>query len=95
VDDQALLGARGVRISMSGKGNCHDTPMFESFFKTIKSELRWSIAPYIVAELLSRVRHVPDEHAAMVFLVVVPAKGDDLFLVHHPAVSLDQDLRAK
>jgi len=28
-------------ISMSGKGNCYDNAMVETFFKTFKSELIW------------------------------------------------------
>jgi transposase InsO family protein len=31
----------GVRISMSGKGNCDDNAMVETFFKTLTSELVW------------------------------------------------------
>ena len=44
VDYQAMLRARSIRISMSGKGNCYDNSMVESFFKTIKSELLWPVA---------------------------------------------------
>ncbi len=29
----------GVLISMSGKGNCFDNSMVETFFKTLKTEL--------------------------------------------------------
>jgi transposase InsO family protein len=29
---------------MSGRGNCHDNSMVETFFKTIKSELIWPVA---------------------------------------------------
>ena len=38
---QAELGKHGVLISMSGKGNCYDNAMVETFFKTLKSELVW------------------------------------------------------
>ena len=31
----------GIRISMSGKGNCYDNAVVETFFKTLKSELVW------------------------------------------------------
>ncbi len=31
----------GLRISMSGKGNCYGNAMAETFFKTLKSELVW------------------------------------------------------
>jgi transposase InsO family protein len=39
VDYQALLRRRAILISMSGRGNCSDDSMVETFFKTIKSEL--------------------------------------------------------
>lgn len=38
---QALLRRKGIVISMSGKGNCYDNAMVETFFKTLKSELIW------------------------------------------------------
>jgi len=38
---QSLLKPRGVIASMSGKGNCYDNAMVETFFKTLKSELVW------------------------------------------------------
>ena len=38
VDYQALLRARGIRISMSGKGNCYDNAPMESFWGTLKTE---------------------------------------------------------
>ena len=41
IDYQAELRRHGVTISMSGKGNCYDNAMVETFFKTIKSELVW------------------------------------------------------
>ncbi len=31
----------GATVSMSGKGNCYDNAVVETFFKTIKSELIW------------------------------------------------------
>lgn len=40
IDYQSALRRRGIRISMSGKGNCYDA-MVETFFKTLKSELVW------------------------------------------------------
>ena len=40
-DYQAELRKRGIQISMSGKGNCYDNAMVETFFKTLKSELIW------------------------------------------------------
>lgn len=41
IDYQALLRSKGIVISMSGKGNCYDNAMVETFFKTLKSELIW------------------------------------------------------
>lgn len=36
-----ILKHHGMEISMSGKGNCYDNAMVETFFKTLKSELIW------------------------------------------------------
>ena len=44
VNYQALLRKRGILISMSGRGNCYDNSMVETFFKTIKLELIWPVA---------------------------------------------------
>ena len=38
---QAELRKHGIRISMSGKGNCYDNSVVETFFKSLKSELVW------------------------------------------------------
>ena len=38
---QDELHKHGVLISMSGKGNCYDNAMVETFFKTLKAELVW------------------------------------------------------
>ena len=38
---QAELKKRGILISMSGKGNCYDNAVVETFFKTLKAELIW------------------------------------------------------
>jgi putative transposase len=38
-DYQAALAARGIRCSMSRKGNCWDNAVAESFFATLKTEL--------------------------------------------------------
>ena len=35
------LRKNGILISMSGKGNCFDNAMVETFFKTLKAELVW------------------------------------------------------
>ena len=50
VDYQAELRRHGITISMSGKGNCFDNAMVETFFKTIKSELVWRTVFYTRAE---------------------------------------------
>lgn len=39
VDYQVELRAHGILTSMSGRGNCFDNSMVETFFKTLKSEL--------------------------------------------------------
>jgi putative transposase len=41
MDYQAELRKHGILISMSGKGNCYNNAVVESFFKTLKSELVW------------------------------------------------------
>jgi len=41
IDYQRLLRSKGILISMSGKGNCYDNAMVETFFKALKSELIW------------------------------------------------------
>jgi putative transposase len=41
IDYQAELRKHGILVSMSGKGNCCDNAMVETFFKTLKSELVW------------------------------------------------------
>ena len=40
-DYQAELRRHKIVISMSGKGNCYDNAMVETFFKTLKAELVW------------------------------------------------------
>jgi transposase InsO family protein len=39
-DYQAILDGREITCSMSRRGNCHDNAVMESFFSTLKSELR-------------------------------------------------------
>ena len=39
-DYQMILEARGITCSMSRRGNCYDHAVMESFFSTVKSELR-------------------------------------------------------
>ena len=41
IESQAELRRHGILVSMSGKGNCYDNAMVETFFKTLKSELVW------------------------------------------------------
>ena len=41
LDYQAELRKNGILISMSGKGNCFDNAIVETFFKTLKAELVW------------------------------------------------------
>lgn len=50
VDYQAELRRHGILISMSGKGNCYDNAMVETFFKTLKSELVWRTIFYTRVE---------------------------------------------
>lgn len=50
VDYQAELRRHRIRSSMSGKGNCFDNAMVETFFKTIKSELVWRTVFYTRAQ---------------------------------------------
>ena len=40
-DYQTELRRHKILISMSGKGNCYDNAMVETFFKTLKAELVW------------------------------------------------------
>lgn len=68
-DYQKLLNAHGLKVSMSGTGNCFDNAACETFFKTIKAEMIWrgqwstreqahnAIAGYIHSFYNSRRRH--------------------------------------
>jgi len=38
---QRRLSKHGFKVSMSGKGNCYDNWIVETFFKSIKAELIW------------------------------------------------------
>ncbi len=40
-DYQRILREHGLQSSMSGKGNCYDNSVVETFFKTIKAKLVW------------------------------------------------------
>jgi transposase InsO family protein len=57
---QAELRRHGLRISMSGKGNCYDNAMVETFFKTIKSELVWRTVFYTRAEAATAIARYID-----------------------------------
>ena len=46
IDYQAELEKNAILVSMSGKGNCYDNAMVETFFKTLKSELVWRTVFY-------------------------------------------------
>lgn len=50
MDYQTERLRRGILISMSGKGNCYDNSMVETFFKTLKAELVWRTVFYTRAE---------------------------------------------
>jgi putative transposase len=41
IEYQDELREHNILISMSGRGNCYDNAMVETFFKTLKSELVW------------------------------------------------------
>jgi len=40
-DYQKRMRQLGFKVSMSGKGNCYDNAVVETFFKTLKAELIW------------------------------------------------------
>jgi putative transposase len=40
-DYQKRLSELGLKVSMSGRGNCYDNAAVETFFKTLKAELVW------------------------------------------------------
>lgn len=75
VDYQAELRRHGIRISMSGKGNCYDNAMVETFFKTLKSELVWrtvfhtrSQAEQAIARYIDGFYNPVRRHSALDFL---------------------------
>lgn len=41
IEYQALFKKHGALISMSGKGNCYDNAMMETFFEALKSDVVW------------------------------------------------------
>src|SRR3954449_7178686 len=65
IDYQAELQRHDVCISISGKGNCYDNAMVETFFKTLKSELIWRTVfhkrplPHLTARKLASGQSAP------------------------------------
>jgi putative transposase len=57
---QAELRRHNIRISMSGKGNCFDNAVVETFFKTLKSELVWRTVFQTRAEAKEAIGHYID-----------------------------------
>jgi len=75
IDYQAELRRHGILISMSGKGNCFDNAMVETFFKTLKSELVWrtvfqtrSEAEQAVARYIDGFYNPVRRHSALDFI---------------------------
>ena len=75
IDYQAELRRHGVLISMSGKGNCYDNAMVETFFKTLKSELVWRTVFQTRSEAKAAIGHYIDSfynpvrrHSALDFI---------------------------
>ena len=71
---QARLGELGFLVSMSGKGNCYDNAVVETFFKTIKSELIWrtvfrsrSHAETAIAEYIDGFYNPERRHSTLAF----------------------------
>jgi putative transposase len=75
IDYQSELRRNGILISMSGKGNCYDNAMVETFFKTLKSELVWrttfltrSDAERAIARYIDGFYNPVRRHSALDFL---------------------------
>ena len=71
---QAELRRHGIWISMSGKGNCFDNAMVETFFKTLKVELVWRTvfqnrdeATAAIAHYIDRFYNPVRRHSALDF----------------------------
>jgi len=54
------LAQIGAVASMSGKGNCYDNAVVETFFKTLKSELVWRMTFHTRAQAQSEIAHYID-----------------------------------
>ena len=52
---RAMLAQRGVKQSMSRKGNCFDNAVIESIFGTLKAEYFYLASPNSVDELEAEV----------------------------------------
>jgi hypothetical protein len=57
IDYQSELRRHGIRISMSGKGNCYDNAMVETFFQDV--EIRVCLADRLLHPQRSRACHCP------------------------------------
>ena len=75
IDYQSESRRNGILISMSGKGNCYDNAMVETFFKTLKSELVWrttfltrSDAEWAIARYIDGFYNPVRRHSALDFL---------------------------
>jgi putative transposase len=75
LDYQAELRKNGIVISMSGKGNCFDNAMVETFFKTLKAELVWRTVFRSRTEATAEIGHYIDgfynpvrRHSALDFI---------------------------
>lgn len=75
IEYQAELRNRGILISMSGKGNCYDNAMVETFFKTLKAELVWRTVFQSRAEATTAIGRYIDgfynpirRHSALTFI---------------------------
>jgi transposase InsO family protein len=60
---------------MSGKGNCYDNAMVETFFKTVKSELVWRTvfntrdeATAMIGSYIDRFYNPARRHSALAFM---------------------------
>lgn len=66
---------RDSQLSMSGKGNCFDNAMLETFFKTLQSELVWRTvfetrdeATGMIGSYIDRFYNPARRHSALAFM---------------------------
>ena len=71
-NDQKLLSKHGFKVSMSGKGNCHDNSAVERVFTLLKADMVWrptwqtrQEAELALFDDLDRVSNPRRKHAAM------------------------------